>query len=499
MAEKTIIIIGAGIAGLSAGCYAQMNGFRSQIFELHSLPGGLCTAWERKGYVFDGCIHYLWGTREGQPFYPLLHELGIVPQRDVFHHADLLQVISPEGDRLIAYADLGQLQDHMLAISLEDRPLIGELVRGVRDFCDFDFSTMLMKPREMWSVWDWRRFGQAMTPFLPSMAKWGMQTANSFARRFKHPFLKEAVAQMFGWSEIPMMAGLMQMAYLTNRNAGFPIGGSLEVARAVEKRYLELGGVIHYRSQVEKILVEDDRAVGVRLYNDEIHRADYILSAADGRGTLFDMLDQRYVPPEMRRIYDGRFPIHTVMQVSIGIRRAMTTAPHWAIYLLPKPMLIAGQEYSEMSVKSFGFDPTLAPEGCTALNVLLKTSYGYWQRIYGRRLYDTEQDQVADLVIGFLDTIYPGIDKDIDYIDVCTPLSYERYTGNWQGSVCGWLLTRETQPMMIQGMRKTLPGINNFYMAGHWVEPGGSVPVVAMSGRNAVQLICRDSGRPFQP
>ena len=51
--EKSIIIIGGGIAGLSAGCYAQMNGYQSQIFEMHHLPGGLCTAWERKGYVFD--------------------------------------------------------------------------------------------------------------------------------------------------------------------------------------------------------------------------------------------------------------------------------------------------------------------------------------------------------------------------------------------------------------------------------------------------------------
>ena len=53
----SIIIIGAGIAGLAAGCYAQMNGYKTKIFELHELPGGLCTAWERKGYVFDGCIH----------------------------------------------------------------------------------------------------------------------------------------------------------------------------------------------------------------------------------------------------------------------------------------------------------------------------------------------------------------------------------------------------------------------------------------------------------
>ena len=61
--SDTIIIIGAGIAGLAAGCYAQMNGYKTQIFEMHDRPGGLCTAWQRQGFVFDGCIHYLFGIK----------------------------------------------------------------------------------------------------------------------------------------------------------------------------------------------------------------------------------------------------------------------------------------------------------------------------------------------------------------------------------------------------------------------------------------------------
>jgi phytoene dehydrogenase-like protein len=128
---------------------------------------------------------------------------------------------------------------------------------------------------------------------------------------------------------------------------------------------------------------------------------------------------------------------------------------------------------------------------------MLTTHYGYWQRIYGRKLYDTEQTQVSDIIIDHLETLYPGLRPDIEVVDEATPLNYERYTGNWLGSSCGWLLTKETMPMMLQGMRKTLPGLRNLYMAGQWVEPGGSVPVVAMSGRNAIQVLCQQDGRPF--
>jgi len=59
---KSIIIVGGGIGGLSAGCYAQMNSYRTQIFEMNDKPGGLCTAWQRKGYTIDGCLCWLVGS-----------------------------------------------------------------------------------------------------------------------------------------------------------------------------------------------------------------------------------------------------------------------------------------------------------------------------------------------------------------------------------------------------------------------------------------------------
>ena len=124
--------------------------------------------------------------------------------------------------------------------------------------------------------------------------------------------------------------------------------------------------------------------------------------------------------------------------------------------------------------------------------------YSYWQHIYGRKLYDTEQIQVAEQVIEQIERVMPGIRADIEVTDVATPLSYERYTGNWQGATSGFLLTKQTMRMLLLGVDKTLPGLGNFYMAGQWVEPGGSVPTSAMSGRQAIQLLCHADGRPFE-
>src|SRR4029077_9759872 len=81
MAEKSIIIIGAGLAGLSVGCYGQMNGYRTRIVEHHSEPGGVATAWKNGGYLIDGGIHYLMGHRPGQACYDLYREVGILHNR----------------------------------------------------------------------------------------------------------------------------------------------------------------------------------------------------------------------------------------------------------------------------------------------------------------------------------------------------------------------------------------------------------------------------------
>jgi phytoene dehydrogenase-like protein len=155
MPEKKVILIGAGVAGLAAGCYAQKNGFQSRIFELHDLPGGLCTAWERKSDLFNGCIPYLFGFGEGKPFNQLWQELGILKHRPIIGHAKLLQVSGPAGEKLAAYADPNELEAHMLAISPADTGLIHSLYRGIPRFADFDLAARQKTPKSVMSALDW--------------------------------------------------------------------------------------------------------------------------------------------------------------------------------------------------------------------------------------------------------------------------------------------------------------------------------------------------------
>ncbi len=498
---QSIIIIGGGIAGLAAGCYGQMNGYSTRIFELHDKPGGLCTAWKRKGYTFDGCIHWLVGSRLGSGTNQIWQELGAAQGRIIVDHEEFTRIEGEGGKALIVYTDVDRLEAHMKELAPEDEKLIEQFCGAIRRLSRFaggmGGSSGASGPATVLKG----LLGAASV--LPLFVRYRRTTTQDFAGRFRNPFLREAFGTLFDLPDFPLVGMLFTMAWLNNRDAGYPIGGSLEFSRAIERRYLDLGGEIHYGCRVEAILVEEEggeaRAVGVRLSGGSERRADTVISAADGHATIFDMLGGRFVDDTIRATYDELPIFAPIVQVSLGVDRDLSGEPHSVSLPLATPITVGETEHRRMGFRHFCYDPTMAPPGKSAITVMLEASYDYWKELAeDRERYDAEKQEIALSVIGRLDDRFPGLEGQVEAVDVATPLTYERYTGNWQGSMEGWLLTTKTISSMFgRGMRKTLPGLANFHMAGQWVQPGGGLPTAAMSGRGAIQVICKREGREF--
>ena len=497
--EKSIIIIGAGIAGLSAGCYGQMNGYRTQIFEMDTTPGGVCTTWKRKGYKIDGCIHWLTGSSPGNSFYRLWEEVGAVQGRTMIDHEEYARIEGKEGKVFIVYTDINRLEQHMKELAPEDKDVIEEFAKGIRTCIHFPMP--VEKAPELYSPIDGLKMMFKMLPYLMFMRKWGKISIQDVAQRFKNPFLRQAfllIQNLQNRPDFPMLATLMTLAWMDQKTAGYPVGGSLEFTRAIERRYLALGGEIHYKSRVVEILVENDRAVGVRLADGSEHRSDIVISAADGHTTIFDMLDGKYINGKIQGYYD-KLPVYSpIIYIALGVARSFEEMPHTVTgidYPLDEPVTIGGQERKRLGVQMYNFDPSLAPAGKTVVKVMFVSDYEYWKKLkQDPERYKAEKEQIADQVVASLDRRFPGLAAQVEMRDVATPMTFERYTGNWQGSHQGWLISTKTLRML---MSKTLPGLKNFYMAGQWVEPGGSLPTAVMSGRNVTQIICKRDKRSF--
>ena len=491
-----MIIVGGGIAGISTGCYARMNGYKTTIFEMHTIPGGLCTAWKRKGYTFDISMHMLTGSKTG-PLHTMWQELGVVQNQEFYYHDEIVRIESGEKS-LDVCTDPVRLKQQMIALSPEDSRLIEELVSLFTGRSMM--GAMSLKPAEMSGIIDKVKMIAALIPLLGTFRKYGNQTIQEFAKRFKDPFLRNAVRFFVdspGWPMLrfPMVAltGFVKSSVL---EAGAPLGGSQKIVFHMADFYNELGGDMLYKSRVKDILIENDRAVGVRLEDGSEHRADIVVWAADGHTVIFDILNGKYINDEVQGMYENWLPVLPLVHVALGVNRDLSSEPHRLIFELEKPFTIAEQEHRWMTVLHHCFDPSMAPAGKSAVEVWYATRYDYWKKLAQNRVeYEREKKRIADFTIAQLDKRWSGFASQVEVVDVPTPETYVRYTGNWQGSTDGWYITPEN--MTKQTVLRSLPGLSSFYMVGQWTLPFSGTVMAALSGRQLIQLLCKENGAPF--
>lgn len=491
MSDPTLLIIGAGIGGLSTGCYARMNGYRTRILEMHDRPGGVCTAWSRKGYVFDGCLHNLAGTAPDSRFRSMWRELGVIPRLGVTGYRELVQVERPGGGApLVLHTDLDRLEAHLKALSPADTRHIEALIADARWFAGFDLLGLaLASPAER--AW-------AVARAAPRLLKWGGTTLESYARRLADPFLRQALPTViYDWPGQSMLMALYFLGRASVGDLGWARGGAQALADAMAERFRDLGGEIRFSARVTEIIVEDGRAVGVRLADGGEERADIVVSNASGAATIYGMLGGRHTSRAIDAYYarpEDRCEMG--VHVSLGVARDLSAEPHAIVLPLVAPVEIAGEARTRLYVEPFGFDPTLALAGKGVLKVVLATSYRRWEALAADpEAYKAEKARIAETVIGLLEPRFPGLKDQVEALDVATPVTTLRITGNGHGYKAP--VTRMLGAILAgRRLSQTLPGLDGFYMVGQWAGIPG-VPMVAAMGRDVVRQICRRDGRRF--
>jgi phytoene dehydrogenase-like protein len=481
--SKSVIIIGGGIAGLCSGIYARLNGFETDIYEMHTIAGGLCTAWKRGDYTFDGSLSWLTGTDTKSAWYKLWEDIGGVQGKEFFYYEYFAKVRDPQGNEMTFYTDPDKLMEQMMSIAPEDKKIIKAIIGDIKKFMKHEM------PVEF-------RFSEILKFLPPIMLFYKYRiSVHELAAKCKSPALRYFLIQSLDWHGMPVGFSLWATALIGSRNGGYPMGGSLGFIKSVVERYEQLGGRIHYHSKVEEILVENNTAKGIRLKNGEVKNADYILSAADGHSTIFEWLGGRYIDKRIQRLYNELEPFPPLVFVSFGINADYPNAPLTYTFPLEKPFNVGPDEIRDLTIKNSSFDPALCPRGKTNFTIIFASNYDHWEKLkQDKEKYLAEKKMIEENVISAVAGIFPGIKEKIEEIDVATPMTLKRYTGNFRGSYEGWLMTKKS--MMVQ-LPQTLPGLSNFYMAGQWITPGGGLPTGLMTGRNAIKKICKKEGIKF--
>jgi phytoene dehydrogenase-like protein len=491
--RRKMVIIGGGIAGLCTAVYAQKCGYDAEVLEMHSMPGGLAMSWNRGQYTFETCLHWLLGSKPGGEMNAQWLEVVDLGELQFVDPVEFTRIETESGESLRIYAEVDRLEAELLKRAPQDKAQILRFTHAVRRLGKFRL------PDPGSGVFE---NGGALlhdATCLPLMHKLSNISGRDYGEQFSDPLIRT----FFGGGEMGKLSAIalvFSLAWMNVGNAGYAVGGAQSIIRAIVRTLADLGGRIRCGAKVGRILVEQNKAVGVELASGEAIDADWVVSAADGYATMHQLLGGKYKDAVLEKFYQSSATFPSYAQVSLGVAMDLREQPALLTLMLDAPFKVdEGTYLNQIGIRFFHFDPTFAPAGKTAVTCFLPTyNFAYWTELQRKdpQRYCAEKRRLSESVIGILEKKVPQIREKIEVVDVSTPATVIRYTGNWKGSMEGWMLAPGTG---FKPLRNTLPGLENFIMVGQWVMPGGGLPSGLMTARSAVRSICKQDRVTFAP
>jgi len=482
---KKIVVIGAGISGLSAAIYAQRSGFDVTLCEQHSIAGGMCTSWKRKGYLFEGAVHWLTGSSPKTELYQIWKETGALNDTvRVFQH-EPFYTVEFNGQIISLFRDIEKTAKHLIAISPSDEKRIRRLVSDVKAFANmqmpiFDIRGLKAQNPKRISLGAVLK----MLPAFPKMGRLNKMSCKDYAEQFEHPGIKQLLNMMPDYSAISL---IFTLSTFDTGDGGYPEGGSLAMIDRMVKTFRELGGKLFLRTPVKKVNIEKGSTgnivTGVMLENETL-AADAVIVTQETMAALDGLFDEPLHDAWLMKLHQNTKPAVCTF-IGVGIRAKIPQISTWT---LDEPVIYAGQSVTELSFCNYAGYEGYAPEGCSTLTTaLMGDTYDFWKQAKEEGRYEEEKSVLAKQISRAICQKYPQAENNIEVIDIATPLTYERYTGAYHGS---WMSITGAGDKM-----KSYPGfvknVSGLYFAGHRLMPPGGLPVALVSGRKAAQMVCR--------
>ncbi|MBH1940945.1 NAD(P)/FAD-dependent oxidoreductase [Mobilitalea sibirica] len=492
---KKVIIIGGGIAGLSAGIFAQKNGFDSIILEKHHTVGGECTGWDRNGYHVDGCIHWLVGTKEGTPMHKLWTKVGALDGVKVYHPETFLSFEHKEGT-VHLYRDLERLRESWLALSPEDKAVIEEFYQGIKQLHSFEMPTD--KPMDMMTLKEKIKLFSSMKAAGTIMSKYGKISLIQYANTFRHPALRDTLATFVpeGYSASSIFFAL---ASFTKGDASIPYGGSKAMAMRMAMRYQSLGGRIETLSEVTQLESNKKSVSGVICKNGKSFNADYVIAACDAKVLFERLLKGKHPDPKFEKRFNDpiNYPLASNIYIALGYEGELKDLQRSTRFAI-NPIIINNTPIKHLLVNHYQYEKDFAPEGHTVITCAINQyhdDYDAWKALASDpNAYRLEKDRIGREVIGAIEDHYPDMKGKIKLLDFATPITYERYCNAYRGAFMSFLPTIKGKMMAHTGRIK---GLDNLYLSGQWLQPPGGLPVAVMTGKDTIMRICKKEKKEF--
>lgn len=478
------VVVGAGIGGLICANLLVRKGLSVLLVEQHYMVGGYCSTFRRAGYTFDAASHFypLLGNPEtitGR----LLVDLGVrtewvkMDPVDTFHF--------PDGSRFVVDADLETYRKKLNAMFPHERAALDTFFEDVR---------------EAYLLGLLAYFRERATARLKPLQH--LTLGDELQRRFRDPKLRLLLtADCPHWGSTPgntsfVFDSMLRLSYFLGNY--YPVGGSQAFADDLARCFEEQGGEILMSTQVDRILVDQGRAVGIEgetlrgsLRGPQRVAADVVVANGDLLHTWEHLLGPAHVEPSALLTLRQMKPSYPCFLTHIGLQGADAAALEEA----------QGYYWSSLDTEQVGtdslvckifvptvYEPRMAPAGGQIV-ILQKVQRMDYDQIVD---WPSHKAAVEDFVLDHLKRTLPGIERHIRVVTSASAQTSHRFTLNRSGAMLGW----EMSPQQLGEGRPSVQGpVEGLYQVGHWTRPGGGITPVIISAMRAAEVISRPASR----
>ena len=506
--DYDVVIIGSGVGGLTSGALLSKEGLKVLVLEQSRRIGGCCSNYNADGFQPDVGAIFVIGH---EMYYKLFELLGLRLEDYLdFRLIDpVYDTVLDDGERVLLPRDIDEMAEVVNSISPKD-------VAGYYRYCDdmkkiYDVYLSAMEV-PMPPLKDVTR-----PSFLARMAARKEQfpalpvnlwlATRSLDRVVDSYFSDERVRLIFGWENLfaalpaHRCTGLLSnITYMGRMGYHYPKGGMIAIPKALRKITERFGGEVRLNTLVDRILVKDGKATGVRVAGGEEISAKVVISNVHSRTTYLDLIGSEHLPYTVRRAVKRQPCSIPAPTFYMGLSEKMDSVrAHMTVLLTGRKKFdnLFPEFYDKgllyrpddgaflISCASHG-DPDLAPEGKQVLSVIYIAPY----KLKYHRWDDIADEWAWECVDTLERRAFPGLSANVEWMDSVTPVELERRLRLPEGAFFGLEMSGPNMGPFRPNYRSR--AIDNLYLTGQCTNPGGGVPLVMISGIAASSLIVND-------